>query len=393
MMFNSLWPVRDGHTRLLRYIFALGLGGLLGVSAVPAAAQDLVVNPPTTRPDDEVLSQWKASRNANAAMLNGFASLGRHRLEELMRLRVDGRFLSLSTPLAGVPNDQPRRVTIDNLPGFTFLNVHRDPSTGSLDRYSLSAADFPRERITTTISVSYQGGSLTITRSTRTADAMHQVIFMQQRGVQSSGGDAVELFIVSSSDYQPQQLTFTSADFLSFLRDHPEQTDVYIRPMLRQLHCEALLCPDPSVAWQVFSDLRKPDPVMARRVDEVLPSLKDLDYHTRNQGLVKLRQLGREAVDVIENMDRSKLTPEQNVRLDRFLLQYEQLSPKEVGRLRADPTFLLDCLYSDDQSVRQAAADRLRTTFRPDLDFDVNAPLDTRTAAVATLRQQLTPGR
>jgi hypothetical protein len=147
------------------------------------------------------------------------------------------------------------------------------------------------------------------------------------------------------------------------------------------------------VAWQVFSDLRRPDPQMARRVDELLPGLNDSDYHVRNQTLNRLRQYGRDAVDVIENMDRSKLTPEQNVRLDRFLLQYEQLPPKEVGRLRADPTFLLDCLYSEDLSVRQAAIDRLRMTFRPDLEFDMNAPAEARAAAVATLRQQLTPGR
>jgi hypothetical protein len=389
-MFNSAERFVGRRTRLPRCWSALFWCALLSVAA---QGQDLVVNAPATRPDDEVLLQWKASRNANEAMLKGFASLGRHRLEDLMRLRVEGRFLSLSTPLATIPNEQPRRVSIDNLPGFTFINVHRDPSTGSLDRYSLSAADFPREKITTTISVSYQGGSLTITRSTRSADAMHQVIFMQQRGLQSSGGDAVELFIVSSSDYQPQQLTFTSPDFLSFLRDHPEQTDVYVRPMLRQLQAEPLLCPDPSVAWQVFSDLRKPDPVMARRIDELLPALNDPDYHVRNQTLIRLKQFGRDAVDVIENMDRSRLTPEQNVRLDRFLLQYEQLSSKEVGRLRADPTFLLDCLYSDDVSVRQAAVDRLRTTFRPDLEFDVNASTEARAGAVATLRQQLTPGR
>jgi hypothetical protein len=132
---------------------------------------------------------------------------------------------------------------------------------------------------------------------------------------------------------------------------------------------------------------------MARRIDELLPALNDPDYHVRNQTLIRLKQFGRDAVDVIENMDRSRLTPEQNVRLDRFLLQYEQLSSKEVGRLRADPTFLLDCLYSDDVSVRQAAVDRLRTTFRPDLEFDVNASTEARAGAVATLRQQLTPGR
>jgi hypothetical protein len=392
MMFNSRKRSLGRRTRWL--VSALALFCVVPVTgSTPARGQDLMVNPPASRPEDEVLAQWKASRNANEMMLKGFASLGRHRLADLMSLRVENRFLSLTTPMPAIQGEQPRKVTIDDLPGFTFINVHRDPSTGTLDRYSLSAADFPREKITTTISVSYQGGSLTITRSTRTADAMHQVIFMQQRGVQSSGGDAVELFIVSSSDYQPQQLTFTSPDFLSFLRDHPEQTDVYIRPMLRQLQAEPLLCPDPSVAWQVFSDLRKPDPAMARRVEELLPGLNDSDHHVRNQTLNKLRQYGRDAVDVIENMDRSKLTPEQNVRLDRFLLQYEQLSPKEVGRLRADPTFLLDCLYSNDMTVRQAASDRLRTTFRPDLEFDVNAPAEVRAAAVTSLRQQLTPGR
>jgi hypothetical protein len=316
-----------------------------------------------------------------------------------MKLRVDRRFLSLSIPMSGLNSEQPQKVDIEDLPGYAFVSFRRDPATRNLDRFTLSAADFPREKYTTTISVSYQGsatepgGSLTVTRSIRTADVMNQVIFMQQRGVQSSGGDVVELFIVSSSDYQPQQLTFTSRDFLSFVRDFPEQTDIYLRPMLRQLHAEPLLCPDPSVAWQVFSDLRKPDPVMAKRIEELLPGLNAADYHARNQAVAKLRQLGRDAVDVIESMDRSKLSAEQNVRLDRFLTQFEQLSPREVTRLRADPTFLLDCLYSDDEIVRQAATERLRTSFRPDLDFDVNAPTDARDTQIARLRQQLTPGR
>jgi hypothetical protein len=88
-------------------------------------------------------------------------------------------------------------------------------------------------------------------------------------------------------------------------------------------------------------------------------------------------------------MDRAKLTPEQNTRIDRALVQYAQLPTREASRLRSDPAFLLDCLYSDDRTIRQAALERLIKITRTYLPFDVNADAVTRAKSVAILRQQL----
>ena len=234
---------------------------------------------------------------------------------------------------------------------------------------------------------------LSLCQTAHVDENMRQVLFQQHRGVPSASGDGVDLTLIESGPAQPLQLTFWADDFSSFIRDHPRESNLYLRSILRQLGVEALLAPDTTRAWQVFSDLRKPDPVLTAKVNQLLPKLNDPDYHVRNDALAKLFELGRDTADIIDHMDRSTLTPEQNIRLDRILLQYKPVPHDQIVKMRMDPAFLLDCLYSDDAAVRQTAVDRLRTLFRPDLEFNLNAPLDVRAAEVAKLRRQLTPGQ
>ena len=188
-----------------------------------------------------------------------------------------------------------------------------------------------------------------------------------------------------------EQLNFQSADFFSFLREHPQETARYVRPLLRDLGQEAVFAPEPTIAWQVFGELWKADPMLERRVRELLPLLDVADFHVRDAAQRRLRQLGRDGAAVLMHMDRAKLSPEQNARIDRFLVPYAHLGANEMVRLRSDVGFLLDCLYSDDLPLRRAALERLRAVARPDLQFDVDAGPSARGAAVAVLRRQLLP--
>ncbi|HXE55945.1 MAG TPA: hypothetical protein VN541_23165, partial [Tepidisphaeraceae bacterium] len=175
------------------------------------------------------------------------------------------------------------------------------------------------------------------------------------------------------------------------VHEYPQQTERYVRPLLRALNQESVFAPDPMIAWQVFGELSQPDAAMSRRVRDILPRLDSPDFRVRDAALRELQKLGRDGAGVLVHMDRSKLTPEQNARIDRALLPYGHLAPKEISRLRSDAGFLLDCLYCDESAIRQAAVDRLRSMFRPDLAFDVDAPPPVRAAVIAQLREQLKP--
>ena len=327
-------------------------------------------------------------------MVAGYGSLGHRRMQDLFQIKLDHRFLVFATSLPSIPNDKPRRVSVEGLPGVGWITVDRD-AQGKVERLNLSITDYPRPKQTNQITVVFSGSGelLTLCQTVRADENSRQVFFQQRRGVSSASGDGVDLTVTESGPTQPLQLTFWADDFNSFIRDHPLESNLYLRSILRQLGVEVLLAPDPTRAWQVFSDLRKPDPIITAKVNELLPSLNSPDYHVRNETMAKLLAVGRETADVIDHMDRKSLTPEQNIRLDRIRLQYEPVPHEQIVKMRMDPAFLLDCLYSDDAAVRQTAMDRLRTLFRPDLEFHLNAPLDVRAAEVAKLRQQLTPGQ
>jgi len=350
-----------------------------------------------TRSDDDVLSAWKAQRTATQNWHSQMDSVGDRRLEDLIRLRLDGNMLAFSSPAPSNPKDTPVRTHVEGIPGTGVLYVQRQPGATTVDRFDLGVMDFPAPGRVNSLSVQFnaQAGQLILVQSIRADGATHQVMLDQERRSGSSPGAFVQISVVETATAEggTRQLNFASTDFLSLLREHPQAVSQYVRPLLRTLDYEHLLAPAPLIAWQVFRETRSIDPAMARRVGEIIPRLNQRDFRARHAAVADLKRLGREAADVVETLDRSPLTPEQNVLLDLFLAPYRPIPEHDVARLRVDPTFLLDCLYYDDPVIRKSAVDRLRTLFRPDLEFDLDAPADVRAAAVAALRKQLTPGK
>ena len=182
-----------------------------------------------------------------------------------------------------------------------------------------------------------------------------------------------------------------ASDFFSLVHGHPDECDAYVRPLLRDLGQEGIFAPDPLVAWQVFAETWKPDPAIARQIQGLLPGLDVDDFHLRAQASRELEKLGREGAAVLIHLDRTHLTPEQNARVDLALAPYAQLSTKQAAHLRSDPAFLLDCLYSDDATLKTVAMARLRQVSDPALQFDLTADVPARNAAIATLRVRLAP--
>ena len=93
-------------------------------------------------------------------------------------------------------------------------------------------------------------------------------------------------------------------------------------PLLRDLGQEGIFSPDPLVAWQVFAETWKPDPAVSRQIQQLLPRLDVDDFHGRDEASRQLEKLGRDGAAVLIHLDRSKLTPEQNARVDLALAPY-----------------------------------------------------------------------
>ena len=377
-------------TRLRRnWYICLAVGLLLAAFARQASA-------------DPSLDMWQAQRNTFETFISHMKVLDKHHMSEVMQVTVENRFLVVRTPLNNIAAEESMQVPLADVHGSTIIAVNREDNatgTGDLNRFTISVMDFPAPKITSTINLgaSSHPSEITISRTVQaTGGAFSQIIFTQRKGIQSNGGGGlVQLGITLSrgQNLAPEQLNVESPDFYSFIHEHPAQTEQYVRPLLRDLGQESVFAPDDTIAWQVFSELWKPDAKVIQRVHQLLPSLNSDDYRIRNEALVQLIQTGRDGAAVLIHLDRAALTPEQNARIDRALTRFAQLPSKEAARLGSDPRFLLDCLYSEDASLRRSAIARLRSVIRPDLQFDIDAEPAARSAAVAALRNELLPSR
>lgn len=350
---------------------------------------------------DPAVDMWRANKATFENYANNMRPLSQHRMSEVMEIRPEGKYLVLRTPLNDFPAEQEMRVTIDGIHGIGAVSVRRDDrSTGLAEPlgFRLQFGDFPVPCKSTNINVTLDPVSRQLALSNLvqiTNGPIYQVIFTQQKPQTAGGQGFVQLIIIQTRTQgaAPDELNLQSPDFFSFIREHPAETEQHLRPLFRAFGQEAVFAPDTMIAWQVFSDLWKPDPAIGRQVDGLLPGLNADDYHARDSAQFRLQQLGRDGAAVLMHLDRSRLTPEQNTRVDCALAPYSLLSSKEAARLGSDIGFLLDCLYSDNPALRAAAFSHLRAAGHPALQFDVNADAEPRSRAIQTLRDQLLPHR
>jgi hypothetical protein len=376
-------------------IFKKALGCGFGfVPSILLALLAIQTLSPTLLADDDSRRQWETQKNLSENWFRSMPVLGDRRIEDLFHLRLEGNFLSFSSA-AATPGERQMRVTVEGIPGTGYLVVHRNPVSGELLRFDLNIMDFPAPMRVTNLQVGcdIDKGQLTLTNTMQFEDHTDQTMFIQEHGDNAGTTGLIQLAVSSSGRdaSRSQQINLAAADVPSLLHDHPQEANLYFRPLLRRIGQEFLFAPDALTAWQIFSDTRSPDFAIARSVNEILPRLNNTEYRARRAALADLRKLGQPAADVVDRLERASLSPQQNASLDLFLSQYKRIPETEAARLRIDPTFLLDCLYSEDVQVRKSALDRLRTMFRPDLEFDIDAPSDVRMLAVANLKKQLTP--
>jgi hypothetical protein len=351
-------------------------------------------------------------------MVTSFPTLGARDIQEIMQLKMDGNALMLSTPLTDPKHDMGGfRVACDPFKGPTFVSVSQigvQLAIGAAGRaagkapaaanppapriFCFSSYELPNPDELITFQIQSYGDRLQIDRSSRTgAGGFRRVMLVQQRsaspGAAAQGPAPVQLSVNEFGDNVPggvpRNFSIQSADFQTLLREHGHEVEQYVRPLFRQLGQESALAPDGRVAWQVLADHWQPDPELAKKVRDLLPTLNDGDFHARDNALAQLESMGMQGAAVLLHMDRLGLSPEQNLLIDRTLAPFAQLSPRDATRLRSDTDFLMDCLYVANPDVRAAALDRLKQVTGKELSFDLNAPEAARPAAISELRRQL----
>jgi len=157
-----------------------------------------------------------------------------------------------------------------------------------------------------------------------------------------------------------------------------------------------MLAPDLAVAWQALAD-DWPDDLKARdTLHEALPDLGAADYHTREAAAKRVADLGLAGATAILRLDdhhtRLDLSAEQNRELDSILSLWRTLPEEDAAALRKDRQFLLDCLSSEDATVRAVALQRLQGLQADTRGFtpqDLDGDPDRRAQTVATLRERV----
>jgi hypothetical protein len=180
---------------------------------------------------------------------------------------------------------------------------------------------------------------------------------------------------------------------LSELRQtHPAFVQEVLSPALRRLGVRAFLRRHPvAEVYGVFPAIR-PDDRVARQVDDLLPRMAAARASQREAASAELDALGRPAILAVLRLDRGRLSPEQNTRLETFLDRMGERGPPTWAVTPRDPLrdveFLLDCLDDDDPAVRAAAKAALEAALGRRVDFDPALTGDARAAAVGRLCDQ-----
>jgi len=301
--------------------------------------------------------------------------------------------------------DGQARIQIKQLPGFTVLNVQgrpeKGPPHGIAGYFQMIHDSFNTPgTISVRTSIFARPDYLQIAQDTQMLGSDRTVSLIQTPkllgGFEGDGaGDGIRFFVQQINNISGAvtvDIKLAATNFAELRRLYPKEIADYLQPIFRDLGQEAgVFAADPKIAWQVFADKWEGDPQVEAKVKELIAQADSDNFQDREAALEALQALGQPAALVLVRTDRSKLSAEQNSRIDTFLAPYQPLTKDEAARLRVNPDFLLSCLYNDDARIRTHALAELEQIFDRKIPFDVKLEGDPRYAAVSTLRTELMP--
>jgi hypothetical protein len=336
----------------------------------------------------------KEQRDQSEQTTRGIRELpGSYKLRDVFDLRADKNTWTLTTNMPSAQRT-PVRLKIDGLEGVSVLTMgpserHRTPDTFNFTNTNFS--DPRAVQVATHLTLNY--GTLIMGRYAVLLDGYHNVTLNQgnifEEDFARAGARTAVQFSVQIGDSQGTSQTniqYIAPDFATLRRQHPREIDQYLRPVLRQLQLESVLAADPMVAWQVFGEELKPDPATLKEVQALLPALDSNSFQDRDRALQSLQEKGLPVAVAITHLDRSKLSDQQNKLLDTAMAAFGPQRGSDLGKLRGDQDFLLDCLYTEDLAIRTAALEALEKKLGKRVKFDVTADFNTRRAAIDAMR-------
>lgn len=316
-------------------------------------------------------------------------------IEQIVRFCVEADVLMARAGMKA-PVQEDFRVVAPQLRGVARLRIIELPGTDEPGRnFNLVIEDLSDPGTGHSIThVAAISGRLIIARDSETNTGTSSIQLIQDPPALAdpSGVEPPVRLLVRVNDEQSGaadvDLKLAASSFSELMRKHPRELNRFFRPILRDFGQEqAVFGSDRRAQWQVLSQDFALDPMTTARVRDILTKFDSEDYQTRQEAQAQLQQLGQPAAIALTRMDRSTFSAEQQSGVDTFLAPYMPLSAADVTRLRDNVDFLIDCLYSDDASLRALSAARLNVvTGSPPPPAAVDGDPD----AIETLRRHLT---
>jgi hypothetical protein len=376
----------------------LALSILLGVPTVVLAAAPASQPVSATRP--ATTQEAKAEERLDMAKRIGdIPAIGPYDVSQVIRIRIENQRLVVTSPLESF--DGQRLVKFKHGDDSATIDFHPMGASPAPDQprfIQMYRYDFrdPNTVFFHTSVLAHPGytqiaGSWQLVEGMRDVSVIDTEERLDDAGGKTDAAITIRVHAIDDDGNETHKLEFTAPDLRTLLREHPAEVNEYLRPVLRQLDAESLLDLDPTLAWQVFASDARPDTKLTADVKGLLPKLDASEFADREQAADALRKLGPPAAVAMLQLDRTKLSAEQNSRLDEILTPYQQLDPAEADRLGEDTAFLLSAMDSQDAELRRVASSRLAKKVGGDLKYDPSASPEQRHDAVESLRRTLLP--
>jgi hypothetical protein len=341
--------------------------------------------------DQDVRSEQQAQEKT----LSAYPALPAGPLRQALFFRVENKNLSVYTSLA--PTTGISRMQVTDIPGLCTADVHlitpatqpaNIPYQPDIFSFVQTVYDLPTSTVSS-VTVNLNPMNLQVAYDSESPAGMRSITFVQSAPGMDIDEPAVRLTL---SIPEHPTILLTAPDFLTLRRQFPAETTKYLEPIFHRLHADGIaFSTDPKVAWQVFAPDARPDPSIAVKVNQILPRLDSDNFRDREAASADLKKLGQRAAVVLWKIDRSLLSAEQNSRIDAFLTDYQPITENDANRLRADPTFLLECLYNTDEFLVTTALSHLEQIAHHPIPFDRILRDEARREAVNALREKLIP--
>lgn len=327
------------------------------------------------------------------------------KMKDICQIRPEGHGWVLLSDIPAEARPGRVRVQVEDLPGICLLTTGGLRRQGMPESFTFIHYNFSDPRaVRITTQVAWERGQLSISRTAQTPSGYYSVTLqhgamapvVEARAMPVSWPQPAARSVIQfgmhlngAADPHRRGVNGSAPDMLSLRRRFGKEIDQHLRPVLCDLGLETVLAVDTLGAWQVFAEDLKPEPALMAQVQQILPALDADSFQARHEGLVRLRQMGPGMLLAVAQLDRQKLSAQQNALLDAALAVFGPVQNAANRLLKEDVDFLLDCLYGDDAAVRQVALDYLRQKTGRTIDFDLEADIARRTVAVNALRRQL----